>query len=117
LADPASRAQPLYRGATPATSRTVSMLTRTTCPTSRTMCSGSSARLGSDRMPLRLSSLTWLLVNHPFQGTAVAEAVLLIDRSVLPVGPSLDGPHKLDTRKCRARRGGLVPVWPWRGRG
>ncbi len=40
-----------------ATSRTVSRLTRTIWPTSRTMYSGSSARLGSERMPL--CSVTW----------------------------------------------------------
>ena len=37
----------------------VSTLTRTTWPTRRTMYSGSSGRLGSERMPDRLSSLTW----------------------------------------------------------
>ena len=43
----------------PATIRTVSRLTRTTWPTSRTMYSGSSARFGLLRMPLRLSVVTW----------------------------------------------------------
>jgi len=37
---------------------TVSMLTRATWPTRRTMYSGSSARFGSERRRLRLSSLT-----------------------------------------------------------
>jgi hypothetical protein len=37
---------------------TVSTLTRTTCPTSRTMYSGSSSRFGSLVIPLRLSVLT-----------------------------------------------------------
>src|SRR5262249_3526411 len=41
------------------TIRTVSKLTRTTWPTSRTMYSESSGRFGSERMWLRLSSLTW----------------------------------------------------------
>jgi len=41
------------------TRRTVSILTVTTRQTSRTMYCGSSARLGSLTMPLRLSSLTW----------------------------------------------------------
>lgn len=40
----------------PFTIRTVSTLTRTTWPTRRTMYSGSFERLGSERMPLRLSS-------------------------------------------------------------
>src|SRR5947208_731630 len=41
------------------TMRTVSRLTRTTWPTNLTMYSSSSARLGSERTPLRWSSLTW----------------------------------------------------------
>jgi hypothetical protein len=45
--------------ASAATSATVCMLTVTTCPTRRTMYCGSSARLGSLVMPLRLSSLIW----------------------------------------------------------
>src|SRR5438552_1387434 len=48
-----------YFSGSPATIFTVSKLTRTTCPTRRTMYSGSSARFGSDLIPLRLSSLTW----------------------------------------------------------
>ena len=39
--------------------RTVSMLTRTTWPTSRTMYCSLSGRFGSERMPLRLSVVTW----------------------------------------------------------
>ncbi len=38
---------------------TVSKLTRTTCPTSRTMDEGSSSRFGSLVIPLRLSVETW----------------------------------------------------------
>ncbi len=48
----------LYLAGRPATMRTVSMLTRTTWPTRRTMYSGSSEWLGSEWMPLRLSLLT-----------------------------------------------------------
>src|SRR5947208_15970444 len=48
-----------YRSGNSLTIRTVSTLTLTTYPTSRTIYSGSSARFGSDLMPLHLSSLTW----------------------------------------------------------
>ena len=40
------------------------------------MYCGSSARLGSLTMPLRLSVLTAVLVDDPFEGGAVAEAVV-----------------------------------------
>ena len=43
----------------PFTIFTVSTLTRITCPTRRTMYCGSSSRLGSEVMPLRLSVQTW----------------------------------------------------------
>jgi hypothetical protein len=56
---PKSPSHSAYRSGNALTIRIVSRLTRTTWPTKRTMYSSSSARFGSERMPLRLSSLTW----------------------------------------------------------
>ena len=58
------------------TSMTVSKLTVTTCPITRTMYCGSSARLGSLVMPLPFVAADLILVDNPVERGAIAQPIL-----------------------------------------